>query len=96
MAADRTPYHRWCVKCFNCRVSLNPRTLNEHNEQLFCNLCYQNIFNPQEFSMYGYNGNITEEDRLRYVVETRRTLFRDGDPVHTLVALSLEVTDKCW
>ena len=68
MAADRTPYHRWCVKCFNCRVSLNPRTLNEHNEQLFCNCCYQNIFNPQEFSMYGYNGNITEEDRLRYVV----------------------------
>ena len=35
MAADRTPFHRWCVKCFNCRVSLNPRTLNEHNEQLF-------------------------------------------------------------
>ena len=69
MAADRTPYHRWCVKCFNCRVSLNPRTLNEHNEQLFCNLCYQNIFNPQEFSMYGYNGNITEEDRLRYVMK---------------------------
>lgn len=70
MAADRTPYHRWCVKCFNCRVSLNPRTLNEHNEQLFCNCCYQNIFNPQDFSMYGYNGNITEEDRLRYVVKT--------------------------
>jgi hypothetical protein len=33
MAADRKPYHRACVKCFNCRTPLNPRTLNEHEEQ---------------------------------------------------------------
>lgn len=34
MAADRKPYHRGCVKCFACRVPLNPRTLNEHDEQV--------------------------------------------------------------
>ena len=65
MAADRKPYHRGCVKCVVCRISLNPRTLNEHNEQLFCNNCYAANFVPQEFSMYGYNGNITEEDRMK-------------------------------
>ena len=65
MAADRKPYHRGCVKCVSCRISLNPRTLNEHNEQLFCNNCYAANFVPQEFSMYGYNGNITEVLRMK-------------------------------
>jgi hypothetical protein len=66
MAADRKPYHRGCVKCFQCRVQLNPMTLNENKEQLFCNSCYESIFNPSEFTVGDYGGIITPEDIERY------------------------------
>lgn len=68
MAADRKPYHKSCVKCTQCRISLNPRTLNEHDEQLFCNVCYEKIFNPADFTVDYYNGIITPEDIERYSV----------------------------
>ena len=47
--------------------SLNPRTLNEHEEQLFCNVCYEKIFNPAEFTVENYGGVITPEDIERYL-----------------------------
>jgi hypothetical protein len=62
MAGDRKPYHRGCVKCFQCRVNLNPRTLNNHEDQLFCNVCYENIFNPADFTVGLSSGIITPED----------------------------------
>lgn len=72
MAADRKPYHRGCVKCFTCRVPLNPRTLNEHDEQLFCNTCYERLFNPVEFTVDYYNGIITPEDIERQKEKERQ------------------------
>jgi hypothetical protein len=68
MAADRKPYHRGCVKCFTCRKALNPRTLNEHDEQLFCNVCYEKLFNPFDFTTDYYSGIITPEDIERFVI----------------------------
>lgn len=62
MACDRKPFHRSCVKCFNCRIPLNPRTLNSHEEQLFCNVCYEKIFNPADFTVENYGGVVTPED----------------------------------
>ena len=46
---------------------MNPRTLNEHEEQLFCNVCYEKIFNPAEFTVENYGGVITPEDIERYL-----------------------------
>nr|ACO10561.1 Muscle LIM protein Mlp84B [Caligus rogercresseyi] len=65
MAADRKPYHKSCVKCIECNIPLNPRTLNEHDEELFCNVCYTNIFNPQVFTTSNYTGIVTPEDIAR-------------------------------
>jgi len=62
MAADRKPYHRTCVKCYSCRINLNPGTLNEHEEQLYCNVCYGKIFNPGSFTVDEYGGIVTPED----------------------------------
>lgn len=66
MAADRKPFHRGCVKCYQCRISLNPRTLNEREEQLFCNVCYEKIFNAQDFTVDSYGGIVTPEDIERW------------------------------
>ena len=70
MASDRKPYHRSCVKCYtpSCRIPLNPRTLNEHEEQLYCNVCYEKIFNPADFTVDNYGGIVTPEDIERYYV----------------------------
>jgi len=54
--------HRSCVKCFNCRIPLNPRNLNVHEDQLVCNVCYEKIFNPADFTVENYGGVITPED----------------------------------
>ena len=67
MAADRKPYHRVCVRCVGCHVNLNPRTLNEHDEKLFCNVCYERYFNPAEFTVDYYTGIVTPEDIERQV-----------------------------
>ena len=32
MASDRRPFHKQCVKCFNCRKALNSSTINNHQE----------------------------------------------------------------
>jgi hypothetical protein len=47
MAADRRPFHKRCVKCIHCAKILSPGSLNEHGGQLYCNLCYANLFLPQ-------------------------------------------------
>jgi len=54
--------HRSCVKCFNCRIPLNPSNLNVHEDQLVCNVCYEKIFNPADFTVENYGGVITPED----------------------------------
>ena len=56
--------------------SLNPRTLNEHEEQLFCNVCYEKIFNPADFTVENYGGVITPEDIERYTsIMSRMIIF---------------------
>lgn len=71
MAADRKPYHRVCVRCVGCHVNLNPRTLNEHDEKLFCNVCYERYFNPAEFTVDYYTGIVTPEDIERAAEKER-------------------------
>ena len=44
MAVDRTPFHKQCVKCKQCGKGLNSATLNEHDKQLYCKPCYENVF----------------------------------------------------
>merc|ERR1712226_1664437 len=48
MAADRTPYHIKCLKCYQCKKKLNPSTLNEHQKQLYCRNCYEANFVNRE------------------------------------------------
>eukprot|EP00088_Acartia_fossae_P014202 TRINITY_DN17579_c0_g1_i1.p1 TRINITY_DN17579_c0_g1~~TRINITY_DN17579_c0_g1_i1.p1 ORF type:complete len:228 (-),score=68.03 TRINITY_DN17579_c0_g1_i1:386-1024(-) len=48
MAADRRPFHKQCVKCFDCTKSLVPATINEHQGSLYCHFCYSNKFMPQD------------------------------------------------
>jgi len=41
MAADRTPYHKYCLKCNECGRKLEIANLNEHEKSLYCSSCYQ-------------------------------------------------------
>ena len=47
MAADRTPFHTFCLKCSQCKKKLTPATINEHEHQLFCPNCYEDLFNKK-------------------------------------------------
>merc|ERR1712228_810184 len=44
MAADRTPYHKACLKCNQCCKRLTPSSMAEHDKMLYCDNCYQLIF----------------------------------------------------
>merc|ERR1739841_51731 len=44
IAADRTPYHKACLKCGGCQKMLTSTSLNEHNKALYCQSCYQHQF----------------------------------------------------
>ena len=44
IAADRTPFHKACVKCRRCRKMLSAATINEHREHLYCKACYHVVF----------------------------------------------------
>jgi hypothetical protein len=45
-----------------CHVGLSPRTLNEHDNKLFCDTCYGRYFSPNEFTTDYYTGIVTPED----------------------------------
>ena len=47
MAADRTPFHTFCIKCSQCSKKLTPATINEHEHKLFCPNCYEDLFNKK-------------------------------------------------
>ena len=47
---------------------MTPATLNEHDEKLFWNVCYERYFNPVEFTVDYYGGIVTPEDIERYAV----------------------------
>ena len=68
ICSDRKPYHKACLKCVNCAIRLTPATLNEHDEKLFCNVCYERYFNPVEFTVDYYGGIVTPEDIERYAM----------------------------
>ena len=88
IASDRTPFHRACVKCRNCGKTLTSNTLNEHNQQLYCRPCYENLLNPkvvsqqppassqhfsfQEFHSGNYGGLVTPEDLQRKADQEKR------------------------
>merc|ERR1712010_73614 len=48
MAADRTPFHTFCIKCSQCSKKLTPATINEHEHKLFCPNCYEDLFNMKD------------------------------------------------
>jgi len=72
MAADRKPFHKKCVKCRTCGKGLTPATLNEHQTQLYCNPCYENIFIAHDYVCGKYGGIVTPEDLLRAEEEERK------------------------
>merc|ERR1712055_222549 len=76
MAADRKPFHKNCVKCKSCSKSLNSATLNEHQTQLYCNPCYDNIFMMKKYTLDTYGGIVTPEDIRRKEEEERKRLER--------------------
>ena len=99
MAGDRKPYHRGCVKCFQCRVNLTPRNLNNHDDQLFCNVCYENIFNPADFTVDMYTGIITPEDIERWEKQFLKKIIESNENLVKWVCSTLfiaysEVSNK--
>jgi len=76
MAADRKPFHKKCVKCKTCSKALTSATINEHQTQLYCSPCYDNIFRPQDFTSHSYGGIVTPEDLMRREEEERKMLER--------------------
>ena len=74
MAGDRRPFHKQCVKCVKCRKALSPSNLNDHQNQLFCNNCYGEVFMNQDYSLGSYGGIVTPEDIKRREEEERKRL----------------------
>jgi len=48
MAGDRRPFHKQCVKCYICGKKLVPATINQHEAQLYCSVCYSDTFMPKD------------------------------------------------
>merc|ERR1711931_82683 len=74
MAADRKPFHKKCVKCKTCNKVLTSATLNEHETQLYCKACYDNIFMLMAIGGGQYEGIITPEDLRRMEEEEKKRL----------------------
>lgn len=69
MAVDRTPFHKQCVKCKHCKKSLTAGNINAHQLQLYCKVCYEQLFNSQEHCTGTYGGIVTPEDLERKAAE---------------------------
>jgi len=74
MALDRKPFHKQCVKCRQCSKPLNSASINEHNTQLFCSACYDNIFCGGDYHSGSYGGIVTPEDLKRKEEEEKKRL----------------------
>eukprot|EP00092_Neocalanus_flemingeri_P025526 GFUD01027674.1.p1 GENE.GFUD01027674.1~~GFUD01027674.1.p1 ORF type:complete len:223 (+),score=68.70 GFUD01027674.1:62-670(+) len=72
MAADRKPFHKKCVKCKTCSKALNSSSINEHQTQLYCQACYDNLFMAQDYTCGKYGGIVTPEDIKRREEEERK------------------------
>jgi len=55
MAADRTPYHKYCLKCNECGRKLDIGNLNEHEKLLYCSSCYQVLFRAHSDILVNYS-----------------------------------------
>lgn len=76
MASDRRPFHKQCVKCFNCKKPLTASTINNHQDQLFCKNCYDEIFMSHDYTTSYYGGIVTPEDIRRKEEEEKKRLER--------------------
>merc|ERR1711936_1082924 len=76
MAVDRTPFHKVCIKCRSCGKALTTSSLNEHNTQLYCKGCYDNLYDAHDYHMADYGGIVTPEDIKRREEEERKKLER--------------------
>jgi len=74
MASDRRPFHKACVKCSKCNKSLNASTLNNHQDQLFCKNCYDEVFMTHDYTTNSYGGIVTPEDIRRKEEEEKKKL----------------------
>ena len=77
IAADRTPFHKKCVKCATCTKTLTSATLNEHQTKLYCRGCYDSLFMSPDFSSGNYEGIVTPEDIQRAEEEERKKKERE-------------------
>ena len=66
MAADRTPFHVFCLKCCNCQKKLTPASLNEHQHKLYCPVCYEELFCQKEREAFE---NLFDISRVRTVFQ---------------------------
>eukprot|EP00091_Calanus_sinicus_P016408 TRINITY_DN35742_c0_g1_i1.p1 TRINITY_DN35742_c0_g1~~TRINITY_DN35742_c0_g1_i1.p1 ORF type:complete len:206 (-),score=58.33 TRINITY_DN35742_c0_g1_i1:79-696(-) len=80
IAADRTPFHKACLKCRRCRKMLNALTINEHRDHLFCGPCYHMVFMQKDYLEYTsleYAGIVTKEEMEKKEEEERKRLEKD-------------------
>ena len=74
MAADRTPFHTFCIKCSQCSKKLTPATINEHEHKLFCPNCYEDLFNMK-----------VKLDTLTQNIHIDTNCFKDECPEKTVM-----------
>jgi len=51
-------WHKLCLVCYNCKKLLEPGTMLDHKEQIFCRTCYRSQFGPKG---YGFGGILAKE-----------------------------------
>merc|ERR1711934_217808 len=79
MAADRTPYHKYCLKCNECGRKLEIANMNEHEKLLFCGSCYQVLFrahsdilvnDSRKMQVLPVSGNYDKKETLKLEAES--------------------------
>merc|ERR1719341_1527190 len=77
MAADRTPFHKTCIKCVLCSKPLSPADINEHEKQLFCRVCYESSLAPK--ANYAQNTKKMQVLPVQGVFKVKpKTVVEDG------------------
>eukprot|EP01125_Pyxidicula_operculata_P011213 TRINITY_DN3666_c0_g1_i1.p1 TRINITY_DN3666_c0_g1~~TRINITY_DN3666_c0_g1_i1.p1 ORF type:complete len:169 (+),score=39.72 TRINITY_DN3666_c0_g1_i1:169-675(+) len=55
-------WHTSCLKCKSCNKRLDATTLTEHDDEIFCKVCYGRNFGPKGVG-FGLGGSLTSDAR---------------------------------
>jgi len=55
-AAGRS-YHKRCLKCAQCGKALDPGSVNDRNDKIYCKICYSSVAGLKGFRGDGYAGS---------------------------------------